>query len=197
VLTKSGGLTGYDGLPGFTFSAWVNRSSLDGGFSGIVSQDPAGAPCCTNRFLLDGADTPYVDSGAHADHNFPGPVIPNDEWHHLIMTADDSVAGNKVDLYLDGNFAATHTFAHDLADSSAFDTFIGTGENGGAHHYQGLLDDVRIFDGSIDADQALLLFQTGSIEAAVPEPASVAVWTVIGAFAAFGLVLRRRRNNIC
>jgi hypothetical protein len=186
VMTKSGGLNGYDGLPGFTFAAWVNRASSDGGFSGIVSQDPAGAACCTNRLLLNPSDNPYFDAGAHADASFGSVVVPNDAWFHIVMTADDSIGGNQVKIFINGDLVGTHNFAHNLVNSSLFDTFIGTGENGNAHFFGGLLDDVQIYDGILSEGGAYRLYAFGT---PAPEPASLALL----ALGASALVGRRRR----
>ena len=191
-LTEFGGLTGYDGLPGFTFAAWINRSSADAAFSGIISQDAGG--CCTTRFLLDGGDTPYINAGLHADFDYAAPVIANDSWVHVVMTSDDSVPGNAVQIYVNGVLAGSNTFGHNLPNASLLNSYIGVGENGAAHFFQGLMDDVQIYDGVLTAQQITNLFQSGSI-AAVPEPASIGLWTVI----AVGLVgagwMRRQKRR--
>ena len=84
----------------------------------------------------------------------------------------------------------TQSYGHDLANSAAFDTFVGTGENGNAWFFQGLLDDVRIYDGAISAQQASNLFQFGQLQ--IPEPGSIAVWSVVGlGLSLFGLMRRR------
>jgi hypothetical protein len=177
ALTKSSGLTGFTGLPGFTYSAWINRSSQDGGFSGIVSQDPAGGACCTNRFLLDSSDTFYVDAGAHVDFDYGAPVIPNDTWVHVVMTADDSFPRNLVSLYVNGALVGTNAFGHNLVDSSLFDTFIGTGENGAAHFFQGLMDDVQIYEGALSALEVRELFNGPQIT--IPEPAGLGMLGIV------------------
>lgn len=193
-LFEAGGLTGYDGLPGFTYTAWVNRSSFDAAFGGIVSQQgPGGSGCCTNRLLLDGGDSPYVNAGNWpADFGFGAPGIANDSWVHLVMTADDSVPGNDTKVYLNGaQVWATHNFGHNLANSSLFNTYVGSGD-GPDHFFQGLLDDVRIYDGVLTAQQVSFLFQTGLINA--PEPSSYALWSMLGlGLALFGI--RRLRAH--
>lgn len=169
-LIKLGGLSGFTGLaPGFSYTAWINRSSSDSVFGGIVSQDPAGVTP-TNRFLIDGMDTMLVNAGGPADFDTSSPVLANDRWIHLAMTADDTGVGNQVKLYLQGVLVASNMFGHDLLNSSTFDTFVGTGENGNVHRFQGLLDDVRIYEGVLSEREIVDIFDP---KITIPEPSGI------------------------
>ena len=102
VLTKPGSLTGFDGLPGFTYSAWINRSPVQAGtYGGIVSQDPSANISVVNRLLLSPSDNPYFDAGAHADAT-AATALTDGIWSHLIMSADDTGPGSTVRIYLNG-----------------------------------------------------------------------------------------------
>ena len=183
VLRRNGGLTGYDGLPGVTFSAWVNNTT-NGGFNGVVSQDAGG--CCAYRLLLDPNGIPYLNSGRHQDFGL-GSAIPSGEWHYLTMTVLDNGAGARTtNFYVDGALVGTDANrAPGLPNASAFNTYVGAGEGGTAHTFNGAIDDLRIFDGALTGDEVAALYQS-----TIPEPASAGL-----ALAGLGLVgLRRRRR---
>lgn len=183
VLRRDGGLVGYDGLPGVTYTAWVNNIT-DGGYNGIISQDAGG--CCTYRVLLDPSSNLYVNTGAHQDVGNAGNVPPG-QWHHVAMTVQDNGDGSRTAFtYVDGvQIGGPFTQTPGLPDASLFNTYLGAGEGGTAHLFQGALDDVRVYDGALSSSEVLAVFQDNT----VPEPTAV----VLG-LASFGLLgLRRRR----
>ena len=70
--------------------------------------------------------------------------IPNNEWHHIIMTAD----GNKVTFYLDGQQTAQFNQLNSI--SAVFGASqkcrIGCRTDDGAMHWNGFINDVRLYD---------------------------------------------------
>jgi len=184
VLREDGGLTGYDGLPGVTFIAWVNNTT-DGSFNGIISQDAGG--CCNYRVLLDPSSNLYLNTGAHQDVGGAG-AVPAGEWHHVALTVQDNGDGTRTaQVYVDGSplgSPSPFTQSPGAPNASAFNTYIGAGEGGTAHLFSGLLDDVRVYDGVLTAGQVADVYNN------VPEPTTLAL-----GLAGFGLLgLRRRRR---
>ena len=82
-----------------------------------------------------------------------------DGWHHVAVT----YAGGNSDevlIYLDGELQSASTLA---GSSKQLDTQTGPaaiGRNvGGTKHYTGLIDDVRLYDVALSAEQVLALFE--------------------------------------
>ena len=167
VLRENGGLTGYDGLPGVTFTAWVNNTA-DGSYNGIISQD-AGA-CCNYRVLIDPANQLYINTGAHQDLGNAG-AVPPATWHHVAMTVQDNGNGSRTAVtYVDGvQVGGPFTQTPGAPNASAFNTYIGSGEAGSGHLFHGTLDDVRVYDGALTADEVRAVFNDTS----VPEPGAI------------------------
>ena len=183
VLREDGGLTGYDGLPGVTFTAWVNNIA-DGSYNGVISQD-AGA-CCDYRVLVAPDNNLYINTGEHQDIGGAG-AVPANQWHHVAMTVQDNGDGTRTALvYVDGaQVSGPHTQSPTVPNASLFNTYLGAGEAGSAHLFHGALDDVRVYDGVLSAAEVQAVFADTS----VPEPTAMG----LGAAALGLLTLRRRR----
>ena len=69
------------------------------------------------------------------------------EWHHVAATYD----GTSASLYLDGSIVASSAFAGDVGDSSTWR--IGAYGATPTGFYGGTIDDVRIYDRALGADQ--------------------------------------------
>ena len=82
----------------------------------------------------------------------------DDGWHHVAVTfaGGDS---DSISIYLDGEPQAASTL---VGASQSVDTRTGPAAIGrnvsGAAHYAGSIDDVRIYDAALDAEQVLALF---------------------------------------
>jgi len=165
-FVKSGGLSGFTGKPGQTFAAWVKLDPRTTGYDGIISQD-TGA-CCLNRVLLSPAHQPFINLSEHNDRNLTAaPVFAFDEWMHIAMTGEDIGGASEARVYVNGIEVAgsPQTFSLTL-DASTWNTYLGAGEAGNAHRLTGTLDDVRIYEGTLTAEeiQDLLTPNVGSLQ---------------------------------
>ena len=97
-----------------------------------------------------GADTPASLDGVAA--SLPG--TPADGWHTVVVTYDP--ATSTKDFYLDGSLVASTTLSSAL--NVVADRFtIGRSEGNGYDYYRGYIDDYRVLDCAVTAEQARAL----------------------------------------
>ncbi len=77
--------------------------------------------------------------------------LPADEWAHIVGTYD----GKKLKIYMNGVLDNEVTVNLPLADNPATDIYIGKSTSAGGipQHYRGLLDEVRVLNVAISAEQ--------------------------------------------
>ncbi len=192
----NGGLTGYNGQPGFSLSAWVYVSGAYGGYNGVISQDFGG--CCINRLLLGTGTTPFINAGAHNDTVPSGDVLPVGHWYNIVMTSVDVTGGNVTDIYVNGALKSTINYGNTLPNLTGVNTYLGAGEDGGPYRLSGDLADVRIYQGALTASDVSGLYAAGAdsvlvssaASAVVPEPGAILLLGV----GAIGLGAVRRRR---
>jgi len=120
-----------------------------------------------------------------------GPIIADDAWHHVVFASAAGATSSQTKVYVDGNLI-TGTGGNSVVinTGSTSDVFIGTDSGFGAR-YEGLLDDVRIYDHELSAGEVSALAAMGG--AAAPEPASV--FASLGLLSAAGCGLREWRRR--
>lgn len=97
----------------------------------------------------------------------------NDEkWHLLTGTFN----GSNLSLYVDGSYYGSLISSKNL-DSASPDIFIGRNTTG--EYFNGTLDEVRIYDRALSAEQISLLFQNRSLEIFNSEISKDENWKVI------------------
>ncbi len=172
-----------------SLSAWVRLPAISpAGPQGIVSKqreaDRTGARIgATGNVLNAGFNRHPVnvvaeELGATTDA----------QWHHLTGVIDLS----RVILYIDGQFESETTFTPGSA-SSNLPMLIGkefSSEGVGGRYFQGAIDDVRVYDRALTGQEVNTIFRLESANA-VPEPASVAIWSLL---CLVGFVIVRRRR---
>lgn len=141
------------GVENVTVSAWVN---------------PAGA---NNReYVFDGRDHNYyvkeldnterIEFGVFGGGSLrrvvsPAPLAPG-AWHHLAGTYD----GENVRLYVDGALVVASAFSPAPIDVSPGEARIGD-YVGGGYGYDGMIDEVRVYDGALSAAEIASLAGQG------------------------------------
>ena len=173
-------LVGITAATEYTATAFVNFDNATGD-NMIFGQN--GTVANGGQSLHLGSRDGSLHSGHWGDDLNNGVTSDPGNWHHVAYTNDTE--GNQA-IYFDGVLVDGTTPGSDSAGTGgAFDTtqdlWIGTSNNGGS--LSGLLDDVRVYDELLSAEEIFAISQ-------VPEPGSVALLGVTG----FAILLRRRRS---
>lgn len=125
--------------------------------------------------------------------------VTDGEWHHIMMVKTwDTVAVNPSAMYIDGGAAAggqtlTATTpggnsSYQDADGDIFRLGVTTAGGGGNVQYQGLIDELVIYDRALTESDAAAHFAAAQI----PEPSTL-ILAVLGLLGVLGLRRRRRR----
>jgi hypothetical protein len=112
--------------------------------------------------------------GAHLTHQrFPGQerghrvkVVSADpmaegRWQHVMMTYDGSSTAEGVTIYVDGHVVGTITEANRLSETIQNDVPLHIGRRNKSFPFQGLIDDVRIYNRLLSKAEVEQLIQAG------------------------------------
>ena len=166
-------------LTEWTVEAWVNYDSAKTSQSHIVSNDQGG---WNNDVLMgigveqgtEGVPTGNVgliqQGSPGTTRDFVGTPLVANEWHHVVVTG--STIGGALKLYVDGVLVNSDT---DIVNGVTFNGADGIGtanltigaarplpEDLGYRPYDGLLDEVAIYNTVLDATTIEEHFQVGS-----------------------------------
>jgi hypothetical protein len=138
---------------GMTWSAWIKTTQGSGAIMANV-----------NRGWTKGAKCLFIDRGklkldAHSVSTLGTNVVVNDgKWHHVALSVGDGTKANKsFRLYVDGIQKMKKTDWHFHAhDGSSLKMRIGqcNGKGGG---FKGEIDDVRIYNRALPAEEVRIL----------------------------------------
>jgi hypothetical protein len=188
-------------LTEWTVSTWVNYDSRKTAGSNFLATDQNGwnndvllgiGPEEGNAEQVGPGNVGVIQQGAPGSiRDFAGAPLAAGEWHHIAVTG--STTSGKLSLFIDGLLAASDT---DLVNGVTFNgadgigdakLTIGASRTDGMRPYDGLLDEVAIFD------YVLTPAQITAHAAAVPEP-STYMLLGLSALAIAGYASRRRRR---
>jgi len=149
-------LPGTWGGPGFSdisVSAWYYVNSDTGTYAAIV--EPTTTEFVHMHLYSSGTGTVYTDTSNASPAN--APQTPVGVWHHLVIS---SKSGQTVS-YLDGaqlGSIDTTSFGY-VASTSTLQ--IGRGYSSG-RYFNGILDDIRIYDRALTATDVSALYALGA-----------------------------------
>jgi hypothetical protein len=92
-----------------------------------------------------------------------GNALTEGQWNHLVMVHD----GSKDYIYLNGVLAAEKDVVGDL-NSTTYPFGMGYDPIGGGLFFNGVLDEVTIWDSALDASQVAALFDAESVQPSFP-----------------------------
>ena len=75
-------------------------------------------------------------------------------WHHIAVTA--KTGPNNVKIYVDGQLYGTFTTTQDLVGTNAYNVAIGRNNKDASYYFDGLIDEVRIYNRALSSGEILL-----------------------------------------
>ena len=160
-----GDLGGFDRTDAFSLLAWV-RLSHERDQVVVARMDDLDGLRGYELFLGD-----FMDHGgpmysgplliAHLVHAWPDNAIkvrthtpmPLNEWHHLALTYDGSGRASGVALYLDGKLQEVEVMHDSLTGSIRIDRPLRLGRRQVKGVFDGQMDEVRIYDRTLSANE--------------------------------------------
>jgi hypothetical protein len=141
----------------FSYGCWINQSGATGAL--LAKMDEATA--------LRGFDL-FVDDNRlyfHLIHSWPDNAlrvatkdkVPRDTWTHVFATYDGSGKASGVKLFVNGKEVAAETKDDNLSASILNNTALNLGRRSATRAYKGALDDVRVYDRVLGADELAAL----------------------------------------
>jgi Tol biopolymer transport system component len=148
-----------------TISAWVNFArggNFQNGSEQAIVSKAVGSGTRNNPydFRTDNSPEPRLvlvraDAAGHEAVGSGAKHISLREWHHVIVT----VKNNSVDFYIDGIITGTNGTLIKYATGNTRPLCVGKRDDG--LYFNGLIDEVLIFNRAMSAEEVQLLYQAG------------------------------------
>jgi hypothetical protein len=145
----------FDYLEPFSLAAWILPTEPNGAIVSRIEDFPQGHGY--GLYLKDGKirlhiTVRWTDIGLRIETTHP---LELNRWHHVLMTYDGKRKAKGVQIYVDGKPQALSVLFDELnAPISPKDPFrIGAGE-GPENRFHGLIDEVRVYNRALPADEA-------------------------------------------
>jgi len=136
----------------FTASMWIKRDTT-GNYDELLHK--GNTSNAGWLFIIDQTDADQFEMvflGVQT-YTFNKTLTDTSSWHHVVFTYDLS---NNANLYFDGEFQ--QTIAGSDANVATQDFSIGTRVGGFTRHFDGQLDEVRIYNRALSADEVRRLY---------------------------------------
>lgn len=174
----------------FTLSFWINTTQTYGNpgdyaysGAGIVAADVPGLANDIIPAALTGGEIAFNTGGSSDDTLSSSADVNDGQYHHVAITRNQ-LTGEK-DIYIDGQFDNADTATTNLLNSPVL---VAVGCNIDASNpnpasaspsgfFQGLLDDIQIYDRVLSPSDVSYLYNNPGQEAAVPPDFNVALNT--------------------
>ena len=142
-----------------TVSAWFKYSasnSVSGG-NVIVSHWTSGSNYPYILYMDSGTMKYAITNAAVSNAITTGSAVSSGNWHHAALVYD----GSLVRGYLNGNLDGTPTAQTGAIQTLATSTIIGSRDSGSFSFFNGVIDDVRIYNRALTAAEVQALYSLG------------------------------------
>ncbi|MBS0206327.1 MAG: DUF1553 domain-containing protein [Planctomycetes bacterium] len=161
---EAGDFANFERTDRFSYGAWVNVASKDA--ATIISRmDDADAHRGFDLLLANGKLT------AHLVHHWPDNAlhvvtkadVPLNQWTHVSATYDGSSTGEGFKLYVDGKLQEVDITNKHLSETTRTTKPLRIGRRTSGAPCRGSIDDVRIFDRDLTADEVAAVAGTDGV----------------------------------
>jgi hypothetical protein len=159
-----------NGLDAISFGAWIKSNVTDTDSGVIIFANPAGNDQRDIRYDLaggSGGGTPNVikygvstEEGSHENESAAN--VQTTQWQHVMVTW---TSGEAAKLYING-VLDTPTFEDDIISGTTTgytDVIVGRGGKDTDGSWDGLVDDVRVYEVALTAQQVQTVMNGGDI----------------------------------
>lgn len=169
---EAGDLASFERTDKFSYGAWVNVASKDAA-TVISRMDDADAHRGFDLLLVGGKLT------AHLVHHWPDNAlhvatkaeVPINQWKHVFATYDGSSQGEGFKLYVDGKLQEVEITNKHLSETTRTTKPLRIGRRTSGAPFRGLIDDVRIFDRELSADEVAAVSGSDGVRELLAMPA--------------------------
>jgi photosystem II stability/assembly factor-like uncharacterized protein len=156
-----------DNLSNMTVSAWIKTNT--GSTGAIVSKIHdyfAGTGWALERSGWNQGDIGFFtqDNGGNSYNFFTTTATTwgDNKWHHVVATLSGGVAGT-ITIYIDGvsQPLTNHSSGTVVSDSNSNNVVIGGFDTALTAYFPGTIDDVRIYNRALGADEITQLYNAG------------------------------------
>jgi hypothetical protein len=143
----------FDLTKAITVAAWVKISTVNKAWQAIVAKGDLAWRLSTvsnqRRFHFAVTDKNWINGQR---------VIPAGEWHHVCGTYD----GANLRLYIDGveDAASPVAYAGEIS-TNIYEVYIGENTGNPGRGWNGMIDEVRIYNRALDADEITTIMDGG------------------------------------
>jgi hypothetical protein len=159
---------------GMTLEAWVRPSEVSG-FETVILKERGSSGLSYALYANDSdrgnAPAGYLRTGVGGDRGVPGDAtLPVDAWSHLATTYD----GSAFRMYVNGTLVGTLSASGEILTT---DDVLRIGGNGvwDGEFFTGLIDEVRVYNRALTAEEILSDSQTPVNSAAAPRTSVASV----------------------
>lgn len=162
---EAGDMASFERTDSFSWGGWINVENKDG--ATVVSRmDDAAGHRGFDLLLTGGKLT------AHLIHQWPDNAlhvvtkteVPVGQWKHVFATYNGSSKGEGLKLYVDGKLQDADITHNHLTDTTVSNKTLRIGRRTDGAPFKGLIDDVRIYDRCLTADEVLAVSQFDSLQ---------------------------------